>query len=169
MYIIKKAYLFEADTENAKYLYKHKRDVYDAGVQIGVPRAQLLKHDLSKLAPTEWQAYKNRFHGEPTDKELANYRHVQKTVHIKRNPHHLSHWGGVDNMPLKYKLEAVADWYGVNKAQGKTNLSFKDWFREYRQKGWLDNMDTATLDAIEATLRGKEQLTKTKKNRSLVY
>ena len=160
MFFIKKAYLFEADVENAKYLYKHKRDVYNVGVQIGVPRAQLITHDLSKLAPTEWQAYKKRFHGNPTDVQRANYKNVQRNIHIKRNLHHIGHWGGVENMPIKYKLEAVADWYGANKAQGKTNLSFKEWFKMYRANGWLSRMDDDTLDVIAIMIDGKENLYK---------
>lgn len=40
-----------------KYVGKHKYYVYKAGREFGAPRTRLLKHDLSKLTPSEWRPY----------------------------------------------------------------------------------------------------------------
>ena len=105
MYILKKAYVFESDVNNLKYLLKHKALVYKAGRQIDVPRMQLLKHDLSKFSPTEWNTYKEKFHTTDvvTPKEQKAFRKAVDTHHYPKNKHHVKHWGSVDKMPYKYR------------------------------------------------------------------
>jgi hypothetical protein len=155
MYILKKAYVFESDVNNLKYLLKHKKHVYTAGRQIDVPRMQLLKHDLSKFTPVEWNSYKEKFHTTDTvsPTEQKAFRKAVETHHYPKNKHHTKHWGGVDKMPYKYKIEALSDWYSVNKTLGKTDLSFKDWFRTARVRGKLGGMDDQTLNKVDGLFR----------------
>lgn len=40
-----------------KFIGKHKYYVYKAGRELGASRIKLLKHDLSKLRPSEWSSY----------------------------------------------------------------------------------------------------------------
>jgi len=127
-------YLFpnpKEDYENLKYLVKHKYHVYKAGRALGLPRGQLLKHDLSKLSPSEWTPYKTFFFNKKhTPRDYDKFRQAVTSHHYPNNPHHGQYWKSRgQNMPRKFKLEQLADWYGAGKAQGRIskNQNFIDW------------------------------------------
>lgn len=141
------------DWENLKYILKHKYHIYKGGREIGVPRWQLLKHDLSKLSPTEWGPYKRYFfgkkRGDPAHKK--EWRHAVEHSHYKKNPHHPQYWSR-RKMPMKYKLEMMADWYSSGRTQ-KTHRfkSFRSWWKKNRSN---PDIDAATRSEVDRRLKG---------------
>ena len=131
------------DWEQLKYLASHKARVYQTGRSLGVPRMQLLMHDLRKFTPSEWKPYREYWF----DKDGPNKADIiafKKAVvhHKKNNPHH-----NYKGAPLNTQLEAVSDWYSVGPKKTKP---FKQWAKE--------NMNNFPLS--EAT---KEYILKTAK------
>lgn len=110
-------------------LCEHITNVIAAGRRLGVPDAQILRHDLSKFGASEFPAYARHFCGGGSPREFAYaFQH-----HLHHNPHHWQHWvfladsavdrqdallSGVRNsaleMPLLYVREMIADWIGAS-------------------------------------------------------
>ena len=134
------------DFDNLKYILKHKYHIYKGGREIDVPRMQLLKHDLSKLSPSEWGPYKRYWFGEKTPETKKEFRHAVESSHYKKNPHHPAHWKGKP-MPMDYKLEMMADWYSAGRSQGTHRFkSFKSWWKGNRSSLDIDQATKAEVD-----------------------
>lgn len=103
------------DIEQLKYLLTHKYRIYKAGRQLGVPRLQLLKHDITKFLPREWVPYREHFFDDPNVEDIRRFR--EAVILHKRTPHHQG----------TAPLEAVADWYAAGK---KKQIPFKQWVKE---------------------------------------
>lgn len=133
--------------ENLKYILKHKYHLYTGGREIALPRLQLLAHDLSKLRPREFIPYKRFFFGERTPEVKRKFLEAVKKYHHAGNPHHPEYWGKDGSMPLKNKLEMVADWYSAGRSQ-KTHRfkSFKTWFKKNRNKLKIDDALKREID-----------------------
>jgi len=124
---------FSQNWNNAKYLTKHKYYVYRAGRELDVPRLQLLKHDLSKLTPSEWGPYRRYWFGQKTPEVVSDFRQAT-SQHKSRNPHH--HPSPTD---INTNLEAIADWYSAGRAQGQyAQTPFKNWVED-RLRGFPVN------------------------------
>ena len=130
-----------------KYVTSHKFNVYKGGRDIGVPRTTLLAHDLSKFKPTEWKPYVDYWFG-PEGKTGTHNPEVKKRFrvaaekHYRRNPHHYHKIQKYQ--PIKNQLEAVADWYAVNRTMHYrvSNTKFptiNQWFES--RKGTLTVTD----------------------------
>ena len=125
-----------------KYLAKHKYHVIKPMRSMGLGWGQALKHDLSKLTPTEFGPYRDWFAGPKgikgtRDPELyAKWREsVQHHYHSPGNMHHYRALGiKQSKVPLKYRLEAVADWYSVGRSRGITSESFPEWYGRLKDK-----------------------------------
>ncbi len=92
-------------------------------------------HDLSKLRPSEFIPYANRFGvSGATDNESFNYAWF---LHQKRNKHHWQWWilqfddGKTKalEIPEKYLIEMICDWEGAGKAQ-KHGVPIKVWYEK---------------------------------------
>jgi hypothetical protein len=128
----------------AGYLLPHKWYTGKAMLEMNLPLVQAITHDSTKFRPSEWSAYSAWFNGPEglqgakDPKLYMQWRDVVQQ-HYHRNPHH---WRALHkhpkDVPTKYKLEAIADWYGVNRAKGLTNKSFKDWFEERKNRFPID-------------------------------
>jgi hypothetical protein len=128
-----------------KYVLRHKYYVYVAGRGLGVPRFQLLIHDLSKLTLHEFLPYAVWFNQRPTDpvevRIAENDFNKAWLSHIHSNPHHWQHWilrldsGGVEvlRMEEKYVREMVADWIGVGLTIGKGPDNAREWYLRNRE------------------------------------
>ncbi len=143
--IAKKAEIeLQDDWQNLKYIAKHKAYLISPGRQLGLGYGQLLKHDLSKLTPSEWGPYSKFWFGSTgitgtRDPEtFKNFRNAVVNSHYKKNKHHNS-----QNEPIKYKLEAVADWYSSAKTQSKNPGNFPD-FKSWYLGSNLSKTDSAT-------------------------
>lgn len=112
----------------ASYVVRHKWFVFRAGLKTGAPIGRLLIHDLSKLRPSEWAPYTERFYGDNAghlDKDgESDAFQLAWTRHWHRNPHHWEHWlifqddGSMRGwqMPDGLVREMVADWMGAGRA-----------------------------------------------------
>jgi hypothetical protein len=150
----------------ASYIVKHKWFVYRAGVVLGVSKWRLVKHDLSKLLPSEWTPYSNWFNGTPEERDKDKFKAAVK-LHKGRNDHHFEHWlqmlpmgitqkgwvvgpSIVTNMPEEAFLEMVADWSGAGREIHK-RWSPRKWWTEnpavrqsfsYRDQSKIDRLIT---------------------------
>ena len=120
------------DLKQLGYLLKHKEQVFRAGRQLGLPIGQLFKHDLSKFSPKEWKPYREYL----VDKQRRSgdyeaFREAVEKDHYPRNKHQVKHWKNLQTMPNRYQLEALADWYSVNKIHGHTNATFPNWIKQH--------------------------------------
>lgn len=101
-----------------RYLGRHKRYVYAAGVRLGVPRWRLLLHDWSKFLPSEFGPYKAKFYGRddlprraemeqgqfvdyngPTHEDVSEGFDRAWLLHQNRQPHHWQFWLLVNDRP----------------------------------------------------------------------
>ena len=129
------------DTYNyTSYLARHKYNIIGPGRQIGAPLSTLLKHDLSKLKSNQFGPYRDWFEG-PTGikgtREPKTFYKWRKAVkkHFKE-PSNVHHWRRLGkeakDVPLKHRLESVADWYSVGKTKaqrrGRDFPKFKEWY-----------------------------------------
>ncbi len=113
---------------------------------------QGLVHDLSKFRPSEFLPYANFFYGpKPFVRPSAGYYKPTDIgdgafdfawlLHQKRNKHHWQFWvlpedsGGVKllEMPHKYRLEMLCDWWGASMAYGNGGKC-KTWYEANKTK-----------------------------------
>lgn len=123
---------------------------------MGLGYGQLLKHDLSKFRPAEWNPYKKYFFGERTPEVTKSFRNAVETSHYKRNPHHRQN---LKNNQLKYQLEEVVDWYAASKAQAadpKKHPSFKNWYFDNRER-FLANTSKPVDPRVDKYITSKIQ------------
>lgn len=102
------------------YIVRHKWFVFVAGRKTGTSLWRLLRHDWSKVLPSEWFAYADYFYskGSKVEFDRAWLRHIH------RQDHHWNHWvlrvdiGAVKclEMPESAWREMVADWMGAGRA-----------------------------------------------------
>ena len=139
--------------EYAKYVGKHKWYVLLECIRLRIPLLGLL-HDWSKLLPSEWLPYAEFFYGKrakPVRDRTGYYKPTDTgdeafdfawLLHQKRNKHHWQWWvlpedsGGLKvlDMPMRYRREMLADWYGAAQAQGKARESVKGWYEANQGK-----------------------------------
>ena len=120
----------EAADKHYESLKLHVRSVIEFGLKMGIPEAQILRHDESKLLLCEFLPYARNFHGTgDPDGYAAAWLH-----HIHHNPHHWNHWifadghtpknsnvvNGIVPMPPVYAREMIADWHGAEMTYGGT-------------------------------------------------
>ena len=144
--------------EYLKYILKHKWYVFVECCRLGIPWCGLM-HDMSKLLPSEFFAYREYFYGgwtfipKPVEDDFDFAWHW----HLKRNKHHWQWWiikfdnGGLKifEMPIEYRKEMLADWIGAGKAiHGKNEVI--QWYADNK-----DNMALApqTRAWIEKEIR----------------
>ena len=155
--------------ENFKYLLRHKWFVFLECWKMGIPWLGII-HDWSKFRPSEWIPYANHFFGNggkgiKTGRDETGYYKAGDTgdkafdfawlLHQKRNKHHWQYWilaednGGFKSfeMPMKYRLEMLADWRGAGRAQGTPGV--RAWYEKNKCKMKLHHY---TRNWIEATL-----------------
>lgn len=126
-----------------KYLVRHIWYVRKACWAKGL-YWQGLTHDLSKWRPSEFLPYANFFYKKPKRNKTGYYKPTDTgdeafdfawLLHQKRNKHHWQFWvlpeddGGVKilEMPYKYRLEMLCDWWGASMALGYQGKS-KTWY-----------------------------------------
>jgi hypothetical protein len=132
----------------AKYLFWHKWYVFLECLNVGLVWRGI-KHDWTKLLPSEWFAYAAYDFSKGLPK-TTGYNHqfnpsemafnVAMNHHHKRNPHHWEYWVLVNKdgstyaipMPDKCVKEMIADWRGAGKAQGRPDTPA--WYKANRDK-----------------------------------
>jgi hypothetical protein len=141
-------------------LMRHKRWVWHYGRKLGVGRWQLLKHDLSKLTPSELPYYAVWKSGGDWNTCLTA---LAINHHHKRNPHHWEYWvlqsehfGMKDNtaldIPQRYILEMCADWLAAARAHdGKQPTSIAEW-TWFQKNFWAMKISSLTRSRIYTVL-----------------
>lgn len=109
-----------------KNILKHKYWVYVYGRKVGLPRLQLLLHDISKFYPIELFYFANNFYGGQfkSIKYYFGWFHHQKV-----NKHHAEYWwtflSGEHNqytIPDIYLKEMIVDWFAAAKIYSNTDI-----------------------------------------------
>lgn len=126
------------DWSNLKYITKHKYNIIGPGRDLGLGYGQLLKHDLSKLSPSEWGPYRDYWFSDKgvtgkNDPEIRKIFRTAATKHKAKNPHHTQS----DTDPFKYRLEEVVDWYASAKTQTSDPKNFPEfisWYSANRER-----------------------------------
>lgn len=127
-------------------LLRHKRRVYRHCARLGI-RGRGLRHDLSKLRPSEWRAAiayrKARAHGNrriPAQVKWAWEEAAHR--HRQRNDHHWQYWIDVDEgRPIARRIpdpalrELVADWLAWGEEPGRE--SAWEYWRTHRTRLFL--------------------------------
>ena len=120
------------------------------------------KHDASKEDPVEYKAYDAYFYGEERTPEIERAFEYAWARHIHLNPHHWQHWilhfddGGMRalDMPYKYIVEMVLDWWSFSWRSGRLTEIF-DWYDERKENMLLSDRTRAVLEGLLYSLRKK--------------
>ena len=138
----------------AVYVTKHKANVISPMMQMGLPITQALGHDLDKYNPKKFGPYRDWFEGDKgikgskDPKVYATWRSAVNR-HYKDNMHHWNKRGlSPSKVPLRYKMEQVADWYSVGKTNSKAKVfpSFSKWYKARRLKLPIEKMVRHEID-----------------------
>lgn len=148
----------------ARYVIRHCKYVRRACFAKGL-YWQGIVHDLSKWRQSEFIPYARFFYGpKPPMRNTTGYYKPTDTgndafdfawlLHQKRNPHHWQFWilqedeGGVKvlEIPHRYRLEMLCDWYGASMAQGYGGKS-RTWYAANREKMQLHPATRAWVEA----------------------
>ncbi len=139
------------------YVIRHKWFVFIECCKFGI-YWRGLKHDMSKVRPSEFIPYAKFFYGKkakPVRDETGYYKPTDTgdstfdfawLLHQKRNDHHWQWWilptdnGGekVLDMPVKCRKEMLADWRGAGRAQGTPDVL--KWYHKNQNKMRLHPM-----------------------------
>lgn len=146
-----------------RYVLRHKWFVGVAARELGGLGFALfsLRHDLSKLLPSEFVPYSRYFYepdGRPRQRRDSTGDSAFDwawLLHQKRNRHHWQWYivplddGGTKALPMpeRYRLEMLADWVGAGLAQGYGRNTI-GWYAKNRDKmvlhpetrAWVEDM-----------------------------
>jgi hypothetical protein len=151
-----------------KYVLRHKWFVFQKCCDYGLFWQGII-HDLSKFGLAEWGPYVDKFYGGPyPERNYGDIRaHFGDTCtqpwvdrrfdeawlhHQRHNPHHWQHWVLREDdgetkcleMPRKYMLEMIADWWGAGRAiHGEPDGIYAEYFE--LRKWYLANRDKIQL------------------------
>lgn len=121
-------------------------------------------HDSSKDLPDEYEAYDKYFYG--NNKSYAVVQNFNKAwlMHIHRNPHHWQHWILINDdpgegmvimdMPYKYIIEMICDWWAFSWKKGNLNEIFS-WYDEHKDYIKLSDKTRKTVEDILEKLKVK--------------
>ncbi len=134
------------------YIIKHKYYVMIKCFKYGLYWRGIM-HDISKFLPDEFIPYARYFFNEngtiriindnDTPLNTINYDfELAWSKHCKRNKHHWQYWTlpseydktKMFNIPEKYLVEMICDWYGAAKTQGIENPDMIKWYKNNRRK-----------------------------------
>jgi len=115
-------------------------------VKFGIP-VQGILHDVSKFTLTEFLPYTEHFYGsKKVPPEMGPEMKAAWLHHIRCNLHHWDAWllpngEGHDalEMPLKYRKEMLADWFGFDRAIGGSG-DIREFYRRTMKKRILGPM-----------------------------
>ena len=123
-----------------KTIIKHKWYVFLACKDCGII-CRGIKHDLSKLSPTEFFEYAENYTvgRSPVDIAKEKYGYCKAWLHHRgRNTHHWEYW--IDNLgtyenkpckiPNKYVLEMICDWLGAGIVYSKQKVDNNKPYKE---------------------------------------
>lgn len=153
------------------YIVKHKKNVMDAFNWLSsksfIDTDQYLdiikcinEHDNSKYEAIEYDAYDRYFYGGNQSYQVCQDFELAFLYHLHRNPHHWQYWilindGGEEHkevvfeMPYKYVIEMICDWWSFSWKDGDLSKIF-DWYESKKDQIRLnENTRTLVEDILE--------------------
>lgn len=122
------------------------------------------QHDQSKYDQDEYDAYDAYFYGGNRSYAVVqNFRRAWLS-HIHKNPHHWQHWilhrdepnegMVVLEMPYKYVIEMICDWWSFSWKTGKLTEIF-DWYNQHKDYMKLHDRTRSLVESILDTIKNK--------------
>lgn len=121
-------------------------------------------HDESKTKADEYDAYDAYFYGNNKSHKVVQDFNMAWLKHIHRNPHHWQHWILVNDdpgegtivmdMPYKYIVEMICDWWAFSWAKGNLNEIFS-WYDEHKAHMQLSEKTRETVELILEDMKKK--------------
>ena len=163
--------------EYDNYLNKHRENVTAALEWIRYNLPDLLDtvtpcqyarivncHDDSKYYQEEYDAYDKYFYGGRKTKAIVDDFNIAWLNHIHNNPHHWQHWVLINDdpeegtialdIPYKYVLEMIADWWSFSWKSGDLYEIF-DWYDSHKVHMILSKNTRETVEEILAEMKEK--------------
>lgn len=96
-------------------------------------------HDDSKRSAREYEAYDDYFYGRNRSYSVVKAFNYAWLHHIHSNPHHWQHWvlmhddepEEILEMPFKYVIEMICDWWSFSFAKGNLDEIF-EWYEAHK-------------------------------------
>ena len=142
--------------ENIPDLFTNIVDKFDIDHQI------TCEHDQSKYSYDEYEAYDKYFYGGNKSYEVTQEFRKAWLEHIHRNHHHWQHWILINDdpnegeiimeMPYKYVIEMICDWWAFSWNNGNLNEIF-DWYDEHKDYIKLHKNTRKTVETILEKLK----------------
>lgn len=127
----------------------------------------ILNHDKSKYEPDEYLAYDKYFYGNNRSYQTVQDFNYAWLIHIHRNLHHWQHWVLINDdpkegeivldMPVRYIIEMLCDWWAFSWAKGDLTEVF-NWYDEHKDYIKLSDKTRKTVEDILSAIR--EELSK---------
>ena len=121
------------------------------------------RHDASKYTDEEYGAYDRYFYGTKSYETVENFNYAW-IHHIHNNPHHWQYWvlqhddepEEVLELPKKYAIEMICDWWSFSWRTGKLNAIF-GWYEKHKNMNM--KLNPSTRKYVEGILnKMKEEL-----------
>ncbi len=123
-------------------------------------------HDHSKDEPDEYEPYDAYFYGNNRSYEVVQNYQQAWLLHLHRNPHHWQYWVLINDdpkegeivleMPYRYILEMICDWWSFSWQTGNLEEIFK-WYDEHSLYMKLAPKTRATVESVLGKIRNKLQ------------
>lgn len=122
-----------------KWLISHFPDILSSEERIALATASTV-HDGSKWSPDEYDAYDAYFYGGNKSHKVVSDFNYAWLHHIHNNPHHWQHWilthddepEEILEMPKKYAVEMIADWWSFSFKSGNLRDIF-NWYEQHKE------------------------------------
>lgn len=121
-------------------------------------------HDSSKNLEFEYNAYDRYFYGKNRSFEVVQEFNYAWLYHIHLNPHHWQHWVLINDdpecgeivldMPYRYILEMICDWWAFSWRDGNLTEIFK-WYDEHKDYMKLSDYTRKMVENILSKIREK--------------
>lgn len=121
-------------------------------------------HDASKYKPEEYDAYDKYFYGNNRSYAVVRDFKYAWLHHIHNNPHHWQYWilhndepgEGINvlDMPYKYIIEMICDWWSFSWKKGNLNEIF-GWYDDHKTYIKLSGFTRSTVENILKLIRNK--------------
>ena len=164
--------------EYDNYLREHKTNVLKGfrwirenlpELLIGLDEGDLewqigMAHDASKTDPEEYDAYDAYFYGGNRSYQVVQDFNYAWLHHIHNNSHHWQHWVLINDdpeegtialdIPYKYVLEMIADWWSFSWKSGSLYEIF-DWYDSHKAHMILSKNTRETVEEILSEMKEK--------------
>ena len=157
------------------YLTQHRENVKQGLIWLKghlpdtAPYDMVFDHDLSKNEDDEYYAYDAYFYGGNRSAKVVHDFELAFLKHLHRNPHHWQYWVLMDDgkaehtekafeMPYKYVLEMICDWWSFSWSKGDLFTIFT-WYDEHKDGIKLHPKTRKTVEGVLEAL--KQALEKT--------